>query len=224
MYYQVVGEAENGREVLELTADLNPDIIIMDINMPLLSGLESAVRIKTKYPQTIILLNTAYAEFEFARKAVDYGLDAYLLKPAKEGEIFSAIDTCFMRRGQKMAPSRHAAAITEQQCEINDRSMEIVIRHIDEHFYDPLTLQQLADMVHFSPPYLSRIFHKKQGLTIKAYITGKRLENARYLLKETNLSIGEIAESCGFLNISHFDRIFKQQTDRSPMEYRRRVK
>lgn len=75
----MVGEACNGREVLELTAKNSPDIIIMDINMPGLDGLTSAQRIKQRFPDTIILLNTAYAEFEFVRKAVEYGLNAYLL-------------------------------------------------------------------------------------------------------------------------------------------------
>ena len=70
--YKVVGEACNGREVLELAAKNSPDIIIMDINMPGLDGLTSAQRIKQRFPDTIILLNTAYAEFEFARKAVEY--------------------------------------------------------------------------------------------------------------------------------------------------------
>ena len=57
--YKVVGEACNGREVLELTAKNSPDIIIMDINMPGLDGLTSAQRIKQRFPDTIILLNTA---------------------------------------------------------------------------------------------------------------------------------------------------------------------
>ena len=89
--YKVVGEACNGREVLELTAKNSPDIIIMDINMPGLDGLTSAQRIKQRFPDTIILLNTAYAEFEFARKAVEYGLNAYLLKPAEEEVILQTI-------------------------------------------------------------------------------------------------------------------------------------
>ena len=115
--YQIVGEAATGEEVLKLTSQLKPDVIIMDINMPSMNGLDSANLIKKKYPNICILLNTAYAEFEFARRALEYGLDAYLLKNSK-------------------------------------------------------------------------------------------------------LSIQEIAVSCGFPNLSHFDRVFKQQTGMSPVSYR----
>ena len=102
--FEVIGEARNGKEVLQKVLEYTPDVIIMDINMPFLDGLSSAHKIKERFPNTIILLNTAYAEFEFAKKAIDYGLDAYLLKPAKESQILDAIQNCLDKRERRNTP------------------------------------------------------------------------------------------------------------------------
>ncbi len=215
--YQIVGEAATGEEVLNLTRRLKPDIIIMDINMPSMNGLDSANLIKKKYPNICILLNTAYAEFEFARRALEYGLDAYLLKPATEKEIMDAIEKCIKNR-QKYTPAN--ASIVMHNAETEHNSIELVIRYIDQNYNRNITLDELSKIAHFSSQYLSKVFHQTTGLTIKSYITLKRIENAKYLLKNSKFSIQEIAVSCGFPNLSHFDRVFKQQTGFSPISYR----
>lgn len=212
---KVIGEASNGREVLELTAKNRPDVIIMDINMPGLDGLASAQRIKQHFPDTIILLNTAYAEFEFARKAVEYRLDAYLLKPAKEEIILQTIDSC-IRNKARIKDSSNTISIFS----VSKDSITLVTEYIDNNFNLPLTLDSLAEIAHFTPSYLSRIFHEKTGFTIKEYITKKRIDKAEYLLIYTEAGIQEISSRCGFLSIAHFHRIFKQKTGTTPLEYR----
>jgi len=91
--YCLVGEANNGKQAINIALDKGPDVIIMDISMPLLDGLESSRLIKLEYENSIIILNSAYSEFEFAQKAISYGLDAYLLKPASENEIIDTIES-----------------------------------------------------------------------------------------------------------------------------------
>ena len=91
--YCLVGEANNGKQAINIALDKRPDVIIMDISMPLLDGLESSRLIKLEYKNSVIILNSAYSEFEFAQKAISYGLDAYLLKPASENEIIDTIES-----------------------------------------------------------------------------------------------------------------------------------
>lgn len=98
MDYKVVGLAENGEQAILLSLVHKPDVIIMDINLPLLSGLESAQEIRKVFPNQIIILNSAYAEFEFAQQAVKDNLDGYLLKPAEDDTIFSTIQKCYHRK------------------------------------------------------------------------------------------------------------------------------
>lgn len=220
--FQLIAAAQNGKEVIELADKYKPDIIIMDISMPCMSGLDASHIIKQKYPETIILLNTAYAEFEFARKAVEYGLDAYLLKPAKESQIIETILYCLDKKNKAATtPSQHVNCVVTKHNSASKHTISMIKEYINEHFHQNLTLENLAELAHFSPSYLSRLFHNTTGLTLKTYITLKRLENAEYLLKNSSLNIHEIAFNCGFPNVSHFNRVFKAHTNLSPMEYRR---
>ncbi len=220
--FQLVGIAQNGHEVIEYAEKLHPDVIIMDINMPCTNGLDASYTIKQMYPETIILLNTAYAEFEFARKAVDYGLDAYLLKPAKEELILETIQNCLSKKNKtKSVPSKHADTIAAEHKSTSQRTIDSIKEYINEHFHENLTLEDLSSLAHFSPSYLSRLFHQITGLTLKTYLTLKRLENAEFLLKNSDMTIHEVAFNCGFQNVSHFNRVFKAHTELSPLEYRR---
>ncbi len=221
--YTVVGEAKNGREAVQKISQLHPDVVIMDINMPLTDGLTAAHRIKQCSPNTIILLNTAYAEFEFARMAVEYQLDAYLLKPAGAERILQTIDECLRRRRSSDSQAqteplyaRTAIGTPEQETD----PVEQVAEYIRRNPQLPLTLDDLAKTAHFSPTYLSRVFHQKMGMTVTAYITQVRIENAKYLLVNSTMEIQEVANYSGFRTTPHFNRVFKQSTGLSPMEYR----
>lgn len=97
----LVGEAINGEQVIEMAFQKKPHIIIMDINMPLQNGLIAAKTIKAKFDNTIIILNSAYSEFEFAQQAIHYNLDAYLLKPASEKEILDTMINSLHRKRLK---------------------------------------------------------------------------------------------------------------------------
>lgn len=221
--FQVVGEARNGREVLEQAARVRPDVIIMDINMPGLDGLSSAQQIKQQFPDTVIILNTAYAEFEFARKAIEYRLDAYLLKPAAEAVILTTVENCMRsKRPRVEASSAHAACVADSALRAAKDPIALVTQYIDENSHLNLNLAELADIAHFTPTYLSRVFHEKKGMTVTAYIMKKRLDNAKYLLHSSALDSQQIARECGFSSVSHFNRVFKQQTGVSPLEFRHR--
>lgn len=217
--YTVVGEAKNGREALEKTARLHPDVIIMDINMSLTNGLDAAWQIRQSSPDAIILLNTAYAEFEFARKAVDYRLDAYLLKPAGEERILQTIQDCVKRR--RNTGGTRTEVRVQQEPEPKKDPVDLVAAYIEQNLQLPLTLDALAQTAHFSPTYLSRVFHEKKGITVSAYITKVRIENAKRLLSGGSMGIQEVAEHSGFRTTPHFNRMFKQSTGLSPLEYRR---
>ncbi|MEK4510559.1 MULTISPECIES: response regulator [Paenibacillus] len=89
--YQICGEAKNGMEALELIEQVRPDIAFIDINMPYMSGMDLAAKVKLLYPTTFILLVTGHSEFEYARQAVKIGVDDYILKPFDEEELHMAL-------------------------------------------------------------------------------------------------------------------------------------
>ena len=88
--YDTVGEASDGEEAVALARDLRPDLVIMDIKMPQLDGIEAAKLITAERPVPIVLL-TAYNERELAERATEAGIFAYLIKPVSEAELLPAI-------------------------------------------------------------------------------------------------------------------------------------
>jgi two-component system, response regulator PdtaR len=94
--YEVVGEAANGQEAIEKVAALDPDVVIMDIKMPGLDGLEATRRIMAAHPVPIIVL-TAYHQRGLVEEAAQAGVLAYLMKPVRESDIAPAIEVARAR-------------------------------------------------------------------------------------------------------------------------------
>lgn len=104
--YEVVGEAYNGEEAWNLIQSLRPDIAILDITMPLMTGLDVARKARDQYPDMILILNSAYQEFEYAQQAISYGINAYLVKPAEPEQLFSVLDSCVRKNSMKFSPQQ----------------------------------------------------------------------------------------------------------------------
>lgn len=84
---EVIGEAENGREAIDLNRTLNPDIVVMDIRMPGINGIDASRQILEEFPNQKILILTAYDNFGYVQQAIDIGVKGYLLKPIKKEEV-----------------------------------------------------------------------------------------------------------------------------------------
>ncbi len=109
----------------------------------------------------------------------------------------------------------------------NQRSAVIMnaIRYIDQNFHQHLTLQKIADSVYISAPYLSKLFKQKMGINLMAYLHSVRLEKAKELLADPNLSVMVIAERVGYSNEKVFIQKFKQYNAMTPSQFRfKRIK
>lgn len=104
---------------------------------------------------------------------------------------------------------------------INSVQIEETVRYINAHYSENLKLKDMAERVYISPQYLSGLFKKEMFMTISDYIAKIRMERAKELLKDTGLSIGEIAEKTGYKDIRHFSTMFKRLTGLTPSEFRR---
>ena len=92
--FQVVGEAENGIEALELVERMEPDLLLTDIRMPFVSGIELARQVREVRPTTQIAFLSGFDEFSYAQTALKYGVSDYLLKPCRMEDIISSINNC----------------------------------------------------------------------------------------------------------------------------------
>ncbi len=88
---EVVGECENGRETVELAASLRPDVVVMDVGMPILNGIEAAKMIVSKHPTIAVVILSMHADESYVMRALKAGVRAYLLKESAAADLISAI-------------------------------------------------------------------------------------------------------------------------------------
>ena len=118
-----------------------------------------------------------------------------------------------MRSTALSLPAEPQSVSRNQQC-------AAVKRYIDQHFKEALSLEQLAEQAHMNKYYLSHAFKREYGVSPINYMITRRIEESKYLLSETDLSLSQIAQLLGFSSLSYFSQVFRRSQNMSPMEYR----
>ena len=115
-------------------------------------------------------------------------------------------------------------AQAEPQVIAGNRQCAAIKRYIDLHFKESLTLEQLSEEAHMSKYYLSHAFKREYGISPINYIISRRIDESKYLLAETDLSISQIAQLLGFSSLSYFSQVFRKVHGSSPAEFRQNSK
>lgn len=211
---EVVGEASNGETGLELIARERPDIVVTDIRMPRMDGLEMLRRLREEGCGASVILLTAYSDFSYAQSALKLGAVDYLLKPFHDGELEAAVQR-ISSRGREQARPGDFAEISSK-----NRNVMQAIEYINANYNDPeLNVSAVARSVELSEGHLSHIFKKETGYTLNSYITACRMHMAMHLLRERRSRVSEAAERVGYRDIAYFSSTFKKFTGKSPTEY-----
>ncbi len=120
----------------------------------------------------------------------------------------------------RLMRSTELSVSEEPQRISGNRQCAAVKRYIDLHFKEPLTLEQLAEEAHMNKYYLSHAFKREYGVSPINYMISRRIEESKYLLAETDLSMSQIAQLLGFSSLSYFSQVFRRSQNISPMEFR----
>jgi len=215
---RVAGQAENGKEALEWLKTRSADVVVTDIRMGDVDGIELMKRLRALYPRMPIVIVSGYGDFEYAKAAIRHGVADYLLKPVNKVEL-----AAIMTRLYKEWEAREGIVAEESE---DAGQGKMIIRKakalIQQSLGEELSLQYLADRLFVHPKYLSMVFKKETGQNLSDYVTACRIDKAKELITETNLKIMEIANLCGFQNYRYFMTVFKQRTGRTPTEFRNR--
>ena len=211
----------NGRQAVDVATLWGAELILMDIEMPGLTGLEAARQILSQKPDCKIIFITAYSLFSYAHEAVKLGACDYILKPVNPEEVEKSIRHAYAQMESQKQLAEVAAE--EQETENNgDVVMNKVRKYLKYNYmsYD-ISLDSVSEIVNMAPAYFSSRFKKCFGVNFVDYVTELRMNAAQELLKDPLRSTAEIAGMVGYDSASYFTRAFKKHTGMTPTEYRR---
>lgn len=217
---QVIGRAENGIVALEQIEKTKPDILITDIRMPGLNGLELAEEIRKRSLTLEIIVLSGYAEFEYAKKAMQWGARDYLLKPVEQEELNQALKKVIDKSEKCVEGVQGLTHNTELE---NPTLMKQILREIQDSYTEEITLNSLAEKYNISVSRLSTRMKENLGMSFTKYLTSSRVQRAKELLSDESLSIEQIAEMVGYRDYFYFIRVFKKATGVSPSVYRKNL-
>ncbi len=237
---KMCGAAKNGAEAIELAISTRPDIILSDIRMPNMDGLDMAEQFLQINPRCAIIFLTGYREFEYARKAIALGAFDYLLKPTNPEEIMECCERAVKEVRQQ---AKQDVTFVEMKSRIKDLEVKMgaktedpfpaeqeelgkckvseILLYIDNHFHEELSLQTLSEVFHFNTIYINRLIKKETGYTFLEIVNNRRMSQAASYLKKTDKAIGEIAMQIGIPDQRYFSQIFKKYFGYSPRQYRK---
>jgi signal transduction histidine kinase/DNA-binding response OmpR family regulator/ligand-binding sensor domain-containing protein len=222
--YEII-EAVNGEDGLNKALKHGPDLILSDIMMPNMDGLEFCKRIKSdeRTSHIAVILLTARSSQEYKMEGLETGADDYVIKPFYSEELLLRIRNILETRkkfrekfGKTLQMEPETIAITSVDQKFLKRAIDVIEEHIDDSEFNVEIFSKLVGMSRVS------LYNKLKSLTnhsVQEFIFAIRLKRAAQLLKESGMTVTEIAYSVGFKDPSHFSKLFKKQFGVSPKGY-----
>lgn len=235
----VLEVAENGRKAADTAVLWGAELILMDIEMPGMSGLDAARAVLAQRPSCRVIFVTAYSLFQYAHEAVHLGACDYLLKPVDPDELEASVRRAMRqieteRKLEELAAAQPQPEQTETEEEAEDAPeegensqtalvMAHVRRYLEDNYMFDLSLDSVGEILHISPAYLSAQFKKYQKMNFLDCLTELRINAAKELLADPFRSSAEVASMVGYEDASYFARAFKKRTGMTPTQYRRQA-
>lgn len=217
----VVGEAANGEEALDAVERYDPTLIITDLKMPKMDGLEMVRRLRERGCGAYVIILTAYDSFEYAQSALRLGAVDFLLKPFHDGDLEQAV-TNLRRRLEPASGAQGPELPPILGLKKGDKSKYVLeaMDYIGTHYNDPgISVGSIAQHLGLSEGHLSHLFKKETDYTLLNYLTRYRVHKAMELLRDCRTKVYEVAEQVGYKDITYFSATFKKLVGMSPSEY-----
>lgn len=213
--FKNIYEASNGSDAIRIIKGNHPNIVITDIKMPQIDGLELIEYTNNMLFDTNFIIISGYSEFSYAQRAINLGAKGYILKPITQDKLVSIIE--------KVIQDKPNSEIGEQM----NYELDIVTkvkRYIMDNYSEDITVKGIAEYFSINPNYLSNLFSKETGETITKYITSIRIEEACCLLRRSNEPICNVSYRVGYKDNQYFHRVFKRLKGKTPLDYRNQYK
>lgn len=209
--------ANGGSLAKDLIMQHKPELLITDIKMPKVSGIDLASLIyENDYPTKVIIIS-GYSDFEYAKQAVRYGVSEYLVKPVLKADFVETLERIL----EKCFESEPDHSMEGSGCLRDKKDVVAYIKkYICENCEKDLSLDVLGAMVHLHPAYLSKIFKEVSDVNLSGYITDVKMQKAAELLEETDWKVQDVMKQLGYQKCQYFSKLFKEKYGVTPKEYR----
>lgn len=210
--------ASNGKEALSAMRELHPDLCFVDMQMPIMNGMEYLKQASAEFPSTQFIIISGYDDFQYAHSAIKYGACDYLLKPIVKEELNCAIEKAIL----KINPD---ADFSNQENPAENIAPEEVVKiikeYIEKNYNTSIKLSMFTDKYFFSKEYLTKLFKSRYGCGIYTYVQEVRMKRAKDLLENPDIKIQSISERLGYADNNYFSKAFKNYYGMSPSQWRK---
>jgi two-component system, response regulator YesN len=210
--------AYHGRDGIKALRELRPDIVFVDMQMPVMGGIEFLNQASMEFPKTKYIVVSGYDDFSYAQIAIKNGAIDYLLKPVVAADLDKALSKAvsLLNREHNISPEKAANEVNLPPKEVINEIKD----YIDKNYTTDIKISMFSDKYFFSKEYLSKSFKKEFGYGIYEYALKLRMERAKELLNDPTMQIKDIAERLGYSNNNYFSKAFKNYYNISPTEFR----
>lgn len=216
--YQVVAEASDGKQALEMIQIIKPDVVFTDLRMPYMDGIAlikaaQAAEIHSKY-----VIVSAYEEFEVARQAISLGVVDYLVKPITYDEVKELMER--LEAGRYFGTKEEGTALLLKEKYPDAHPLvRKALSFIETGYSSKISQKELAENLGVSKEYLCYLFNRDVGEPFAKFVKNYRIEMAKRLLDAGGMAKEEIPYSVGFSDPKYFNKVFREVAGLSVAEY-----
>lgn len=221
----------NGKLALkELRENPVYHLVITDIRMPVMDGLEMVSRMKEEGIHVPVLLASTYSEFEYVKKGLRLGALDYIVKPYTNENMKEALALAELVLKKEQERSIYARYVPESIKEIcreefkneKEQSMSVrIIMFLSEHACSDSCMEDMETEIGLSRDYLGKLLKSKTGTTLNEMITMIKMEYAKKYLEDTTMKVYEISVTLGYSTVDYFTKLFRKYVGKTPIQYRR---
>lgn len=220
--FKVIGKISDSEQAMYFIKKQQPELIICDIKMPGLNGLDLMRMVKKRFGNIFVVFLSAYSEFSYAKEAIEIGAFDYILKPTEKNELIKVV----AKARKILDKDKEEKYFNKEDIEdsglpeVSNDIIEKIIEEIEDKYNQDLRLQDLADKYHVNYNYLGQLFKKEIGKTFTNYLVELRIKKAIELFSKDFLFY-EVAKIVGYNDYYHFCKIFKKHKGMNPSEYKK---
>ncbi|MGN0553067.1 MAG: response regulator [Oscillospiraceae bacterium] len=226
--FQITDEAANGKDALELLSKNKYDLVISDIRMPFLDGIELLREIKNRSIDVCVIFVSSYDEFEYARQGLVLGAFDYILKPLKESQLVQSLervkDAIVEKKQNREFAKPVLSAMQRTGVDIGNKTAYQFCEYLSENFEKIITMDEMAEQFNLSKDYFGKIFKQNMNAAFSYFYTLVKMEYAKELLITGNYKTYQISEMLGYSSVDYFSKVFKEYMGETPSRFKQNTK